>query len=89
MKDGYTDDLMIERRDNTKGYYKENCYWATRHEQDRNKRSNIWVDTPWGNIIQSDAAKLIGIDLDTFRYRMKNWPRSQWFEPNAGTRPRK
>lgn len=30
--------LSIERIDNNKGYYKENCKWATTLEQSRNKR---------------------------------------------------
>ncbi|MCK5015416.1 MAG: AP2 domain-containing protein [Candidatus Omnitrophica bacterium] len=33
------DGLTIERIDNDKGYYKENCKWATYSEQGRNKRS--------------------------------------------------
>ena len=31
----------LERRDNSKGYTKANCYWATRQEQARNRRSTI------------------------------------------------
>lgn len=30
--------LTIDRSDNSKGYYKENCRWATMAEQSRNKR---------------------------------------------------
>jgi len=31
----------IDRIDNAKGYSKDNCKWATKKEQSRNKRSNI------------------------------------------------
>ncbi len=30
----------IDRIDNNKGYYKSNCRWATRKQQNRNKRNN-------------------------------------------------
>lgn len=32
--------LTIERKNNKKGYYKENCKWATSKEQNRNSRNN-------------------------------------------------
>ena len=33
--------LQIDRIDNDKGYYKENCRWATVKEQQNNKSSNL------------------------------------------------
>lgn len=35
--------LSIERRHNDKGYSRANCYWATRTEQNNNKRNNVRI----------------------------------------------
>lgn len=38
MANGYRDHLTLDRRENGKGYSPDNCRWATRLEQARNKR---------------------------------------------------
>lgn len=44
------DVISIERIDNNKGYYKENCYWATAAEQGKNKRDYKNNTTGYRNI---------------------------------------
>lgn len=41
MQHGYADNLSIDRRDNEKGYYPDNCRWSTELEQARNKRNTV------------------------------------------------
>lgn len=43
MGDTYRDDLFLERIDNNKGYFKNNCRWATRLEQNNNSSKCVWI----------------------------------------------
>lgn len=43
MKKEWKSGLTIERKDNNKGYYLENCKWTTPKEQNRNKRNNVYI----------------------------------------------
>lgn len=43
ISNGYNDNLSIDRVDNSKGYSPDNCRWVTSKEQNRNKRSNIYL----------------------------------------------
>lgn len=41
---GYSDDLEIDRRDNDKGYFPENCQWVSRRENMNNRRNTIRLE---------------------------------------------
>jgi len=38
------DGKTLDRIDNTKGYSKENCRWATPSEQQSNRKCNLWIE---------------------------------------------
>lgn len=40
MKNGYRDNLTLDRIDGTKGYSKQNCRWATYRKQAANRKDN-------------------------------------------------
>lgn len=43
MKNGYQDNLSLDRKNNNRGYTPQNCRWTTSKEQSNNKRSNLEV----------------------------------------------
>ena len=63
--------LTLDRIDNTKGYYKENCRWATPKTQTRNRsttRTVMFEGKAW--FIQ-DLAEHLGLRYDTLWRRLK------------------
>lgn len=43
LENGYNDMLSIDRINNDKGYYPNNCQWATSKEQQHNLRNNLYI----------------------------------------------
>jgi len=73
----------IERKDNNGNYCKENCIWATRKEQNRNKRDNHLITFGGKTQCLTDWAEEIGIKQETILKRF----RISWSIEKALTTP--
>ena len=60
----------IERLDNNLGYHPENCVWATRYVQQRNKRNSMLITYKGQTLCPIDWAPIVGIDEGTIRWRI-------------------
>lgn len=65
-------DRSLDRIDNTKGYSPDNCRWATRKEQERNKRSSVRVTALGETLTLAEWAERTGIQGQTIAYRVRN-----------------
>lgn len=67
----YGADTSIDRKDNNKGYSKENCRWATMREQAKNKRSSRYITYKGKTLIIADWARKLNISRQAIRYRLE------------------
>ena len=65
----------LDRIDNNKGYYKENCKWSTRKEQQRNMRNNRWITINNKTQCLMDWCKELNLKYNTiFTRLLRGWP---------------
>lgn len=61
----------LDRRDNAKGYCKENCRWATPTQQTRNRRMTKLHTIGGVTLPVGEWAERLGLEYDTALYRLK------------------
>lgn len=83
IKNGYKEDLSIDRIDNDKGYSPENCRWESKLTQSRNRRSSRIVEIKGKTKTFSEWCQLYGINRSTAVDRLRNG----WDEIEAITTP--
>ena len=70
----YEKGLTLDRVDNNGPYAPDNCRWATVKQQSSNKRTNVCIQTPLGQMTVSQAAeqydlKVVTLHARIFRYK--------------------
>ena len=68
---GYTDEMTIERKDNTQGYNPDNCSWIPKSEQSKNRDSNHYITFHGKTQTLSDWAQEINISRTTLHARLR------------------
>lgn len=79
-----TKNHSIDRIDNNGDYSPENCRWVERGIQNRNKRSNVFIEYEGKRLCIADWCKETGLDKETIRRRLKsNLPPEEIFRKNV------
>ena len=89
MGEGYIGGLTIDRIDNNKGYFKDNCRWATMAEQNRNKRTNIVIKFRGEEKLLIEWSEDLGINYRTLWNRIvrHGWPIERALTESVRTYP--
>jgi hypothetical protein len=79
MSPTYSDELTLDRTDNSKGYSPENCKWSTRKEQAMNTRKYLnAIGYTFNGVTKTTSqwAEEMGIKRTTLDMRLRkyNWP---------------
>jgi hypothetical protein len=73
LKNGYSDNLTIDRIDNNGNYSPYNCKWSTSKEQSANTRNNKYLTYNNETKLKSQWCKILNICEKTLDYRLLNY----------------
>jgi len=83
MDSGYRPSLTLERKRVNEGYCPDNCTWADRTQQARNRRSSRFIEHDGKRLTLIEWAHKTGIGQSTINFRLK----SGWSVTDALTKP--
>ena len=72
IKNGYKDNLTIDRIDVNGNYEPLNCRWSNKKEQARNKRTNTIIEINGERKCMIEWSEIMNIDYRTLLKRIKN-----------------
>lgn len=61
----------LDRIENDKGYYKENCRWATKPQQANNTNRNVWYEHNGIRLTCSNWAKVFDVNYHAISWHIK------------------
>jgi hypothetical protein len=77
IKNGYREDLTLDRIDNNLDYTPDNCRWADTLTQGNNKRTNVKVKINNEVKTLAEWARFTGFKYVTIQHRYKNGDRGE------------
>lgn len=79
--------MTLDRRNNDLGYSPENCRWATRKEQNSNRRNCIFVEIDGEKITLRECCRRLGISYRPIvkRIQDRGWPVEMALEVPLGS----
>ena len=81
---GYRDGLTIDRIDNSKGYFPDNCRWADRKAQNNNTSRNHWITFNGETKTMAQWSEVTGISYHAIKSRLN---KHGWSVARALTTP--
>lgn len=71
LSHGYKPNLTIDRIDNNKGYYPENCRWITMKEQSNNRSTNRYLELNGEKHTISQWSEILGVGKGCIESRLR------------------
>ena len=72
LSHGYSDDLSIDRIDNSKGYSPNNCRWIPKSKQSSNQTTNVNITIDNETHTMSEWCRIFNISKDVVWHRIHN-----------------